>query len=316
MRTAMLVSATALALALPVLSSSAMAQTVEAQNPPVVQPPKKIQPPPPKRVQSAPPSQANLPRAKPGAGTGTQRSLTPPVQDLVNKGQQQVKEAQPQKEIRVLGRPKHHWPEAQAKPIKALGKSRITGDNNPFAGQTNAQLQAQIDSANQAQKIADDAKRANKNPQVVQALEFQAKEKQAKAFQAQSELERRAAPPAPGPTPVGPTPVEPRPADPPGQLGDRPGPSFGYRPPAPGVAPIVVPQPQYVGPPRATAQPNARPPTANDDPVCIQGTWAVQDGQRKYVCLSWHFQGQIYTPDQLQIVLSQLGRPEPALMKR
>jgi hypothetical protein len=57
-----------------------------------------------------------------------------------------------------------------------------------------------------------------------------------------------------------------------------------------------------------------QPRSVNDDPVCLQGTWATQEIQRKYVCLSWYFRGQIYTPDQLAQVLAQLGRPRPALL--
>jgi hypothetical protein len=48
--------------------------------------------------------------------------------------------------------------------------------------------------------------------------------------------------------------------------------------------------------------------------VCLQVTFAVPDGQKKYVYLSWHFRGQIYTPDQLEVVLAQLGKPRPSLL--
>jgi hypothetical protein len=57
-----------------------------------------------------------------------------------------------------------------------------------------------------------------------------------------------------------------------------------------------------------------QPRYAKDDPVCLQGTWATQENQKMYVCLSWYFRGQIYTPDQLSQVLAQLGRPRPALL--
>jgi hypothetical protein len=52
----------------------------------------------------------------------------------------------------------------------------------------------------------------------------------------------------------------------------------------------------------------------SDEPVCVQGTFVTQDGQNKYVCLSWHFRGQLYSPDQLEVVLAQLGRPRPPLL--
>jgi hypothetical protein len=32
---------------------------------------------------------------------------------------------------------------------------------------------------------------------------------------------------------------------------------------------------------------------------------ATQDQQQQYVCLSWFYQGRIYTPDQLEQVLAQ-----------
>ena len=34
--------------------------------------------------------------------------------------------------------------------------------------------------------------------------------------------------------------------------------------------------------------------------------------EKKYVCLSWHFRGQLYTTDQLEQVLEALGRTRPA----
>jgi hypothetical protein len=85
-----------------------------------------------------------------------------------------------------------------------------------------------------------------------------------------------------------------------------------------GDAPVAAaPAPSYSAPapsysaPRYSSQPSA---VAKDEPVCVQGTWAVQDNQRVYVCLSWHFRGQIYTPDQMEVVIAQLGLPRPALM--
>jgi hypothetical protein len=37
-----------------------------------------------------------------------------------------------------------------------------------------------------------------------------------------------------------------------------------------------------------------------DEPVCIEGTWAMEDDMKKYVCLSWFYRGRLYTPAQLQ----------------
>lgn len=55
------------------------------------------------------------------------------------------------------------------------------------------------------------------------------------------------------------------------------------------------PDPGYAAP-RYTAQ----PAQVTDKPVCLSGTWATQDQQQQYMCLSWFYQGQIYTPDQLE----------------
>jgi len=71
------------------------------------------------------------------------------------------------------------------------------------------------------------------------------------------------------------------------------------------------PQPS-VGQPGYAAQPRPQPRLVKDDPVCVQGTWVMQLGQKKYVCLSWHFRGELFTPDQLDVVLARLGRPRPA----
>jgi hypothetical protein len=61
------------------------------------------------------------------------------------------------------------------------------------------------------------------------------------------------------------------------------------------------PNPGYVAPPRYAAQ----PAQVTDKPVCLSGTLATQDQQQQYVCLSWFYQGRIYTPDQLEQVLAQ-----------
>src|ERR1700733_8881003 len=58
----------------------------------------------------------------------------------------------------------------------------------------------------------------------------------------------------------------------------------------------------------------AATPPANDDPVCEQGVWAVQGEEKKYVCLTWRFQGQLYTLEQLESVLAPLGRSVPVVV--
>ena len=79
---------------------------------------------------------------------------------------------------------------------------------------------------------------------------------------------------------------------------------------APGVA---EPAPRYYAP-RYQAQPQVQPQpvVAKDDPTCVQGTWAMLGDEKKYVCLSWHFRGQLYTTDQLEQVLEALGMTRPA----
>src|SRR5262245_15389327 len=236
------------------------------------------------------------------AGTKIKKGNHPSVQDQVKTLQQAQLQAP-----------------AEPKKIRALGKAKIAAAD-PFAGQTNAQLQAQIDAARQAKQTAAAAKAQGKSQAIQTALQVQAKEAEAKAFEAQDELKRRrdeakktAGDPRPGQGGGG--------DDRPGKFGDRggddrPGPSFGDRGDrsGPDFAPGYTPQPGYVQPPRYTAQPSVRPRDVSDDPVCLRGTWALQDGQKKYVCLSWHFRGQIYTPDQLEGVLAQLGKPRPALL--
>ena len=81
---------------------------------------------------------------------------------------------------------------------------------------------------------------------------------------------------------------------------------------APGVA---EPAPRYYAPRyQAQPQPQVQPQRviAKDDPTCVQGTWAMLGDEKKYVCLSWHFRGQLYTTDQLEQVLEALGRTRPA----
>jgi hypothetical protein len=221
-------------------------------------------------------------------------------------------------------------PKPTGRPLGKLGTNRP----DPFTGQTNSQLQAKIDAAKQADKRVEDAKRLNMSPKVQEVLKNQAKEADAQAFAAQTELQRRndeakktGDSTKPGGTIPGGSSGDSRPGGSPGDSrpgggddrpgkfgdrdkGDRPGSSFGDRGgrPAPDYAPGFTPQPRY------SAQPSGKSRYISDEPVCVQGTWALQGGVKKYVCLSWHFRGQIYTPDQLEAVLAQLGRPRPALL--
>jgi hypothetical protein len=75
-----------------------------------------------------------------------------------------------------------------------------------------------------------------------------------------------------------------------GQFGGGGSGSPGARYPA---AP-ANPNPGY-----ATPRYAAQPAQVSDKPVCLSGTWATQNQQQQYVCLSWFYQGRIYTPDQL-----------------
>ena len=84
--------------------------------------------------------------------------------------------------------------------------------------------------------------------------------------------------------------------------GDRQG-GAGYR-----YAPSMVePGPRY-SVPRTQSRPQQLQSAKikKDEPVCVEGVWALQDSEKKYVCLSWYFRGQIYTPDQMAQVLAQL----------
>jgi hypothetical protein len=83
-----------------------------------------------------------------------------------------------------------------------------------------------------------------------------------------------------------------------------PGVGFGDRQ-APAVVEYV---PRYAAPRRQPQpQPQLQPAKAKtDEPVCVEGAWAMQDDQKKYVCLSWYFRGRIYTPDQMAQILAQL----------
>src|SRR5262249_45000574 len=56
----------------------------------------------------------------------------------------------------------------------------------------------------------------------------------------------------------------------------------------------------------------ATPSPDSDQPVCAQGTWAMDGDEKKYVCLAWRFRGQIYSPTELEQVLAQLNSATPA----
>ena len=110
-------------------------------------------------------------------------------------------------------------------------------------------------------------------------------------------------PPQPAPTPT----PEPKPQRQPPAVVVVPGIGFGD-----GLirqAPAIVEYgPHYAAPghrpqPQLRLQP-AKAKTA--EPACVEGTWAMQDDEKKYVCLSWYFRGRIYTPDQMAQVLAQL----------
>jgi hypothetical protein len=68
----------------------------------------------------------------------------------------------------------------------------------------------------------------------------------------------------------------------------------------PVVSGPVYSEPRYL--PGSVAKPAA---VRKDEPVCVDGTWAIQDSEKKYVCLSWFYRGHLYTPVQLQQLLSQ-----------
>ena len=60
--------------------------------------------------------------------------------------------------------------------------------------------------------------------------------------------------------------------------------------------------------PRYRSQPQQLQPAKvrTDEPVCVEGVWAMQDNEKKYVCVSWYFRGRIYAPDQMAQILTQL----------
>lgn len=47
----------------------------------------------------------------------------------------------------------------------------------------------------------------------------------------------------------------------------------------------------------------------SDEPVCVEGTWALQGSDKRYVCLLWYFQGRTHTPDQLAHALEANQSP-------
>ena len=182
-------------------------------------------------------------------------------------------------------------------------------------------LEAQVARGDRAQEQLDKAKADGRKLDPKFEKVFEAQVAQGRRAQAALDREKAGEKASPGSSSK---PDSDRPAaggDRPGSVGDRgdddrPAPSFGDRRDrsAPEFAPSYTAQPRYVEPPRYTSQPSVKPRPVSDEPTCVQGTWAKQNGEKKYVCLSWHFRGQIYTPDQLEIVLAELGRPRPALL--
>jgi hypothetical protein len=77
----------------------------------------------------------------------------------------------------------------------------------------------------------------------------------------------------------------------------------GYR-----YAPSMLEPGSPYAAPRYQAQPQQLQPAKikKDESVCVEGVWAMQDNEKKYVCLSWYFRGRIYTPDQMAQILAQL----------
>jgi CubicO group peptidase (beta-lactamase class C family) len=70
--------------------------------------------------------------------------------------------------------------------------------------------------------------------------------------------------------------------------------------------PTTKPDPTRVAAPRRPGiLPQPQPtPAADAHPVCVQGSWAEENDQKRYVCLSWFYQGQLYAPAELEQVLA------------
>jgi pimeloyl-ACP methyl ester carboxylesterase len=48
-----------------------------------------------------------------------------------------------------------------------------------------------------------------------------------------------------------------------------------------------------------------------ENPICAEGSWAMERDEMKYVCLSWFLRGSTYTPAELEQVLAQLKKSSP-----
>jgi hypothetical protein len=193
---------------------------------------------------------------------------------------------------------------AQERPNRPLGKAKLD-PNAPVTPKMTAQEQLDL------------AKKQGMSPKIISVLENKVrKEREAAAT----------------PSPVKPgdgvnctqvggkfncTKLDGTPLPDPNSTGDnRPKPNVIIVMPGRGDAPgVAEPAPRYDAPryqvqPRPQVQPQRV--VAKDDPTCVQGTWAMLGDEKKYVCLSWHFRGQLFTTDQLDQVLESLGRTRPA----
>jgi pimeloyl-ACP methyl ester carboxylesterase len=63
--------------------------------------------------------------------------------------------------------------------------------------------------------------------------------------------------------------------------------------------------------PRPDRQTSAVPVDLGENkPVCVQGSWAQEGTERRYVCLSWFFAGQLYAPTDMEEALAHQSRPK------
>jgi hypothetical protein len=179
----------------------------------------------------------------------------------------------------------------------------IIPNQGPLNQQQRTRLKALIEQSNAARDFLKSSG-AQMSPKERQHLESEVKEGQGAQARlaADNALKRGSTPPSPTP----------------GSNGNRL-PMFGERgngggrfgdggqvarggdqiaPAAPGST--GVPGSPITSSPRLVAQ-----PPAADKPICLSGSWAEQDQQRQYVCLSWFYRGRIYTPEQLEQALAQ-----------
>ena len=206
---------------------------------------------------------------------------------------------------------------AVPKPNRPLGKVKLD-PNAPVTPKMTAQEQLDL------------AKRQGMSPKIISVLENKArKEREAAATPGTVKpgdgvnctqvgggfnCTKLDGTPLPDPDKNGPTDTGNKPDN--GTADDRPKRKVIIVMPGQGDAPgVAEPAPRYYAPRyQAQPQPQVQPQRvdAKDDPTCVQGTWAMLGDEKKYVCLSWHFRGQLYTTDQLEQVLESLGRTRPA----